>query len=284
MKELTLGVLLCDHVARDLLPVAGDYPDMFSRLFADYTPEGANVERDGDVVAMRQRRIGVSPVFHGRDARATCLFPQHLTRVRLRFYDITVDEYPERLDDCDGYLTTGSATSVNDDEPWVAALEEFIRRLHDEQVKLFAICFGHQMVAKSLGGSVDVSERGWGVGVHEVVVARQEPWMIPEADSYNIIGSHSEQITKLPAGSVLLASTPHCPVAMFRCGSLVGIQGHPEFRGAYARALMNSRSDIIPATTRATAEESFTIRADYTLLVSWILRYVEKELVAQSSS
>lgn len=234
---MTLGVLLCDHVCQELQPIGGDYPEMFSKLFADHAPEGIEV--------------------------------------RLRFYDVIRGDYPDQLDECDGYLTTGSAVSVNDDEPWIEKLAEFVRFLHQQQAKLFAICFGHQMIAKALGGKVDISERGWGVGVHKVAVSKEEPWMDPSDGYYHVIGSHQEEITQLPPDSVVLASTAHCPVAMFRCGSLVGIQGHPEFGATYAKGLLRMRSEIIPQSTRDRAMESFSTDPSYGLLVSWILNYVD---------
>ncbi|NIP97211.1 MAG: hypothetical protein GWO24_28780, partial [Akkermansiaceae bacterium] len=102
-------------------------------------------------------------------------------KVVLRFYDVTAGHYPGRLGECDGYLTTGASHSVEDEEPWIARFAGFIRHLHQQQARLFGICFGHQMIAHALGGCVEQSRRGWGVGVHEVTVARREAWMNPDA-------------------------------------------------------------------------------------------------------
>ncbi|MBH40450.1 MAG: hypothetical protein CL790_04400 [Chloroflexi bacterium] len=228
----TIGVMLCDHVAPELEPIAGGYPDMFARMF--------RVHPD----------------------------------VRLQFYDATAGHYPAAPNECDGYLTTGSAGSVNEDAEWVDKFEEFVRLLHAERAKLFGICFGHQMIAKALGGEVHVADQGWGVGVHEVTIVEHQPWMDPRANSYQVISSHQEQITKLPVGATVLASTPHCPVAMFRCGSLVGIQGHPEFPCDYAAALLETRASIIPPDVSSTAASSFASQPDANLLSAWIVRYV----------
>lgn len=236
MKKLTLGVLLCDCVDPSRLHIAGDYPDIFRALFRECTPHGFEVA--------------------------------------LRFYDVTRSEYPRRLAECDGYLTNGASSSVNDPDPWIAAFAEFVRRLHDGHARLFGICFGHQMIAKALGGRVERSERGWGVGVHKVAVTAREPWMVPPATSFRIVCSHQDQVTQLPAGAVVLAATAHCPVSLFRCGSLVGIQGHPEFSTRYARALLDSRREIIPAPTCAAAEASFPQEPDRALLVSWMTRFL----------
>ena len=31
---------------------------------------------------------------------------------------------------------------------------------------MVGICFGHQIIAKALGGVVSKSDKGWGVGIH----------------------------------------------------------------------------------------------------------------------
>jgi GMP synthase-like glutamine amidotransferase len=236
VTSITFGVLVCDSVKPELQSIAGDYPDMFSSLFRDYPPAQA--------------------------------------RVSLRYYDVRVGHYPEALDECHGYLTTGSAASVNDDDPWIATLTQFIQRLHREQVKTFAICFGHQLLAKALGGSVAVSDRGWGVGLHEATIVHPEPWMVPTAASYRLISSHQDQIISLPPDTTVLASTPHCPHAMIRCGSLIGIQGHPEFRAPYAQALMDTRTTIIPEKTRNTASTNMGGEVpDHSLITAWIVNH-----------
>lgn len=236
VNTMTLGVLLCDSVHPDRLHIEGDYPDIFTNLFRSCTPDG----------------IAVS----------------------LRFYDVTANQYPEHLNECDGYLTNGASASVHDVDPWIARFEEFIRRLHRCETRLFAICFGHQMVAHALGGRVEKAQRGWGVGIHEVSITHEEPWMIPAAQSFRIISSHQDQVVELPPEAVVLASTPHCPVSLFRCGTLVGIQGHPEFSIPYARALLDSRAGIIPEHVRRTASGSFHREADQALLVSWMVRFL----------
>lgn len=236
MKSLVLGVLVCDAVKLELQDIAGDYPEMFTSLFRDHTPHGFSIS--------------------------------------LQFYDVRTGEYPQNLTDCDAYLTTGSAASVNDDEDWIRALEAFMRQLHHAQAKLFAICFGHQAIAKALGGKVAIAEQGWGVGPHRATILQPQAWMIPAVDSFVLNSSHQEQVTELPPNATVVASTPHCPVSMLRCGSLVGIQGHPEFRAPYARALMDSRSHIISESVQSSAAAEFEkASADHSLLASWIAHF-----------
>src|SRR5258708_2801902 len=59
--------------------------------------------------------------------------------------------------------------------------------------------------------------------------------------------SCQDQVDVVPPGAVVLASNAHCPVAMFRCGKMLGIQGHPEWEPEYAAALLGRRRDRIGA-------------------------------------
>ena len=76
-------------------------------------------------------------------------------------WDVEAGELPEDLSAVDGYIITGSKSSAYDDKPWIRALEDFIRHAHLVKVKLVGICFGHQLVARALGGLVDKSAKGW---------------------------------------------------------------------------------------------------------------------------
>lgn len=38
-------------------------------------------------------------------------------------YNVTKNNFPVDIDECDGYITTGSRASANDDDTWIAKLE-----------------------------------------------------------------------------------------------------------------------------------------------------------------
>ena len=79
-------------------------------------------------------------------------------------WDMVARERPAKLDDCDGWLITGSRHSVYEDLPWIRDLESLIREIHESRRKLVAICFGHQLVAQVLGGRTGAAARGWTIG------------------------------------------------------------------------------------------------------------------------
>ena len=148
--------------------------------------------------------------------------------------------------------------------------KHFVRDVAKEQVPFVGVCFGHQLIAKALGGTVVKSERGWGVGAKEVEVKGD----VGLGSSYTVLTSYQDQIDELPPGAEVLGWNEHCPVSMIGVGeNMIGIQGHPEFERAYSEALMESRrGTLIPEATVDDGLASLEGTTDGDLLVDWILR------------
>ena len=73
--------------------------------------------------------------------------------------------FPSGPEAFDGYVITGSPASVNDDSlPWLGELLDFIRAVDAARQPLVGLCFGHQAVARALGGQVARNAAGWGLG------------------------------------------------------------------------------------------------------------------------
>lgn len=201
------------------------------------------------------------------------LFADH-PDVEVVTYDAIGGELPASPSECDAWLTTGSRHSVNDDERWIRDLEEFVRVVAATDVPFIGICFGHQLIARALGGSVVKSERGWGVGVKEVELRPD----LGLGDSYRLLNSHEDQIESVPPGGEILGWNEHCPVSMMGVGdTIVGIQGHPEFEAAYSSALMESRrGHLIAEDTVDAGLASLQQGSDSARLADWILDFAKK--------
>ena len=189
-------------------------------------------------------------------------------------YDAKYDTLPTHVDACDAYLITGSRHGVNDDLPWIPKLEQFIRDLHAAHKKVIGICFGHQLIAKALGGKVIRSPKGWGVGMSKNKVTQQKPWMNPAREKFNLLVSHQDQVVELPPGAEVLASNETCPIYMTQIGNNLSVQGHPEFSKAYSEALIEYRKDSLDTARYEQGLQSLKLDKDDALVARWIINFL----------
>jgi GMP synthase (glutamine-hydrolysing) len=195
--------------------------------------------------------------------------------IEITIFNVIEGEYPEDIHAFDGYVTTGSRYGAEDDLPWINELITFVQRLYRENVKLVGICFGHQVIAKALGGQVVKSDKGWGVGVSVNEVANQLDWMQPTKAEMKLIVSHQDQVVQLPEGSQVLAASDFCPAYMYQVGEcFLSVQGHPEFSKSYSNDLMESRRDRIPHDVIETGQASLEQDIDDELMTQWIINFL----------
>ena len=161
-------------------------------------------------------------------------------------WDVESGELPDDIAAVDGYIITGSKSSVYDDKPWIRALEDFVRHAHLAKCKMVGICFGHQLVARALGGLVDKSANGWGCGVQVYAVSDPQLLADGEGGDLQLLASHQDQVMLAPEGARVIARNDHCDIAGFRIGEhILTFQGHPEFIPEYSREIMTFRREMI---------------------------------------
>jgi GMP synthase-like glutamine amidotransferase len=189
-------------------------------------------------------------------------------------FDVAAGEYPATAEDFDAYLITGSPAGVYEDLPWIAELSTFIKRAKGK-AKLVGICFGHQVMAQALGGHVEKSAKGWGVGLMTYPIVRHESWM-DGASAVSVPASHQDQIVLQPPDTDVIASSPFTPYAglSWRDRSAISFQFHPEFPPAYAKALIEQRYDRTPDPAAAIA--SLDAPNDNARVGEWIRRFLDR--------
>ncbi|HAT1660437.1 glutamine amidotransferase-related protein [Legionella pneumophila] len=221
----------------------------------------------------------VSEVFvedHGQypEMFANLLHPADAT-LEFTVFDAEHGELPTDIHAVDAYLISGSRHGVNDNYPWIRKLEEFVRTLHASQKKLIGICFGHQLIAKALGGKVIKSPKGWGVGMSQNQIYQFKEWMSPSLNCFNLLVSHQDQVIELPTGAEILAGSDFCPNYMMQIGSFFSVQGHPEFTKSYSRDLMVSREDSVNEIEFAKGMKSLELHEDDTIIAQWIINFLK---------
>lgn len=209
--------------------------------------------------------------FHGIDGDYTDMFAS-LLDVELVPYDAVNGVLPASPDECDGWLATGSRFSAYDDIDWITRLQGFVRDIRDAHAPFVGICFGHQLLAHSIGGRTEKAAVGWGVGAIDTELDVAD-------DDALLLYMHQDQVVALPDGAIVLGRTEHCPVAALQVGSMLGVQAHPEFSADYVDALLDARVDRIgpDLTARAKASlERVAERAhDAEMVGRWMLDFFE---------
>ncbi|MEH6389231.1 MULTISPECIES: GMP synthase [Pseudomonas] len=194
-------------------------------------------------------------------------------------------ELPVSIDECDGYLTTGSRFSVYDPLPWIEALETFLIKLWEAKKPLVGICFGHQLIARALGGEVERSEKGWGVGVSFNQLVQRRTWMDPWQDKLDLVVSHQDQVVELPDEAEVLVKSDFCEYYVVQYGDhFLSIQGHPEFSKEYSRDLMAARQGIIPDVRLRAGNASLSADVDGELMTKWMVNFMHEALVLRRNA
>jgi len=152
--------------------------------------------------------------------------------------------FPKFINECDVYIIGGSPSGVNDNVNWVKDLTDFIQSAFRAKRKLFGICFGHQMINSALGGKVEETKRGWGLGAYDVLL-KQNIDELTSGQKMKLIAIHRDQVITTGAGFEVLAGSEFCPHYMTKYQDRVlTVQGHPEFTSAFFNALLSQRIDI----------------------------------------
>ncbi|MBP2027231.1 GMP synthase (glutamine-hydrolyzing) [Acetoanaerobium pronyense] len=123
----------------------------------------------------------------------------------------------------EGIIFTGGPKSVNEEGAPTIDSEIF-----EMNIPILGICYGAQLTAKLLGGSVMKPEkREYG----KTSINYQDSPLFKDINKSNICWmSHTDQIEKMPEGFNIVATTEDCPVAAMenKEKNLYAVQFHPE--------------------------------------------------------
>jgi GMP synthase-like glutamine amidotransferase len=147
----------------------------------------------------------------------------------------TGDRLPQDLGGFDGMVVLGGPLSATDDDatsPELVGVRELLRQALAADFPTLAICLGAQLLAQVGGGRVREGVEGPEVGA--LLVAKRDtadgdPLFAPLPLSPDVLQFHHDEISELPTGATLLASSPMYANQAFRVGRHVyGLQFHIE--------------------------------------------------------
>jgi len=140
------------------------------------------------------------------------------------------NQMPKDPAQMDGWIITGSKFGAYEDHKWIPPLEAFLRDCLSRKIPIAGICFGHQILAQAMGGRVEKSTKGWGLGVHD----------------YAITNNAALKVLDAPENTTVLATSEFCPIAALAYGEpeapiAITVQPHPEFDADFVEDLIAAR-------------------------------------------
>jgi GMP synthase (glutamine-hydrolysing) len=141
------------------------------------------------------------------------------------------NDLPTSPAEFDSIIVSGSKTSGLEEAPWVDQLIQFTQCAIEMQKPFLGVCFGHQILARSLGGKKVVGkattpEFGWS----QIRIVESSHLMKGLENPFYSFSSHFEEVSQLPRGMRKLAESELCPIQACQLEDLpiFGIQFHPE--------------------------------------------------------
>ncbi len=186
---------------------------------------------------------------------------------RQTLWSVVDGEFPDGPQAADAWLVTGSRHGAYEDHDWIPPLEDLIRRIRDAGTPLVGSCFGHQIIAQALGGKVEKYLDGWSVGRTTYAAGDRD---------LTLNAWHQDQVTTLPEGATVHASSDFCANAIIAIGPhILTVQPHPEFEDSVIDALITLKGSVIAPDRVARARSATGQPNDNRLIADWLADVLE---------
>lgn len=184
--------------------------------------------------------------------------------VNLNVYDARGQQPLPDLANYNRVIITGSHSMATNGEPWSERLLPYIKMMQNTNTPTLGICYGHQIIARALGGKIDFHPNGPQAGSTEITLTgagKQDPLLGLSPESFKVNAGNSQRITELPADAVVLAGNDFEPHQAVRFGEKMwGLQFHPEFNKKITCAYI----DRIAETLKKHGREADIIKSNCT--------------------
>jgi len=145
----------------------------------------------------------------------------------------------------DRVIVSGSKTSALEDAPWIDQLLDFINKTIELRIPFLGVCYGHQALARALGGKDFVRksstpETGW----TKIQILEPSTLFKGLPSSFYSFSAHLEEISDLPSGMKRLAFSEGCRIQACQLENfpVFGIQFHPEKNLEGAKRILAQKS------------------------------------------
>lgn len=173
-----------------------------------------------------------------------------------------------------GAVIAGSHAMVTQNLDWSMKIEAWIPKLIQAEIPLLGICYGHQIIARAMGGKVDFHPKGIEIGTTDIECLNsgdKDPLFQDLPRIFKAHVSHSQTITKLPESAVVMAKNIFEPHHAYRIGNAAwGVQFHPEYDIAIMKTDIKNMSQAINTSGQDLA--LLLDRVEDTPIASMVLR------------
>ena len=192
-------------------------------------------------------------------------------------FEATSGELPETFA-FDAVLVTGSSASVYWDERWIDALRAYVAEAVDRGLPALGVCFGHQLLADVLGGTVEAMGE-YELGYRQVRRREDSPLLAGLGPTFTAFTTHSDTVTSLPPDATLIADNDR-GVQGFRRDSVFGVQFHPEYDMESAARVTRRKSSVEAAFRRRVLDgidsDSYATACETKVLFENFTNYVRR--------
>lgn len=174
------------------------------------------------------------------------------------------DPLPAR-DGFAGVLVTGSGAMVTQQHPWSERSAAWLHDAARAGLPVFGICYGHQLLAHALGGTVADNPAGREMGTVAIDLhagADGDPLFGGLPTQFAAQATHLQSVLQPPPDATVLARSAQDACHAFRWGqSAWGVQFHPEFATTHMRGYVHAKRDALTREGRCAHQLSRTISA-----------------------
>jgi GMP synthase (glutamine-hydrolysing) len=153
-------------------------------------------------------------------------------------YHLPEGDVPETYD-VDGAVVTGSRASVYWDEAWIESTKAWVEAAVDRDIPFLGVCFGHQLLADVLGGTVEPMSE-YEIGYRTVERAADSLLLSGIDEAFTVFTTHSDRVAELPPGADRIAANDY-GIHGFRKDHVFTVQSHPEYDTTTAEYVTRSK-------------------------------------------
>jgi len=151
----------------------------------------------------------------------------------------------------DGVAWSGSSFSVYAEDAGVKQQIEMAKQCFEDQVPCFGSCWGLQIAAYAVGGTVELNPLGREFGIGRKMsltpAGRSHPLFTGKKSTFDAFISHSDHVVYIPRTCQVLAGNDHSDVQAIAVRKnnteFWAVQYHPEYTLEYVANMTKSRTE-----------------------------------------